>query len=124
MPSIQTITDQHLIDAIKAAKHRVVYVAPGISENVAECLSDAWHRLGAEQVSAILDIDAEVCRFGYGSIKGLQLLKQAAGSLNQAIGHEPGIRICIVIADEQTFIFSPTPRLIESSPNSSPVGSL
>ncbi len=121
MPSIQTITDQHLIDAIRAAKQRVVYVAPGIWPEVAESLSDAWHRLGAEKVNAILDIDAEVCRFGYGSIEGLQYIKDTANQLNQAIGHEPGIRICIVIADEQTFIFSPTPRLIESSPDSPPV---
>lgn len=118
MPSIQTITDQHLIDAIKAAKQRVVFVAPGIWPEVAQSLTDTWHRLGADQVSVILDIDSEVCRFGYGSIKGLQLIKQAANQLNQAVGHEPGIRICIVIADEQTFIFSPTPRLIESSPDS------
>lgn len=119
MSSIQTITDQHLIDAIKAAKQRVVFVAPGIWPEVAESLSKTWQRLGPDQVSVILDIDAEVCRFGYGSIEGLELLKQTADHLNQAIGHEPGIRICIVIADEQTFIFSPTPRLIESSPDSS-----
>jgi ribosome-associated translation inhibitor RaiA len=119
MSSIQTITDQHLIDAIKAAKHRVVFVAPGIWLEVAESLSDTWKRLGPDQVSIILDIDAEVCRFGYGSLEGLECLKATAQHLNQAIGHEPGIRICIVIADEQTFIFSPTPRLIESSPGSS-----
>ena len=113
MPSIQTITDDHLIDAIQAAKQRVVYVAPGIWPEVAQPLAKAWQRLGAEQVSVILDIDAEVCRFGYGSIDGLNILKKAADHLGQAIGHEPGIRICIVIADEQTFIFSPTPRLIE-----------
>lgn len=116
MPSIQSITEQSLVDAISAAKQRVVYVAPGIWPEVAHALSDSWHRLGAEQVSVILDIDAEICRFGYGSIKGLNILQNTAQSVNQAIGHEPGIRICIVIADEQTFIFSPTPRLIECAP--------
>jgi hypothetical protein len=64
MPSIQTITDDHLIDAIQAAEQRVVYVAPGIWPEVAQPLAKAWQRLGAEQVSVILDIDAEVCRFG------------------------------------------------------------
>jgi hypothetical protein len=121
MPSIQTITDQDLIDAIDASRQRIVFVAPGIWPEVAEALSCAWHRMGAERVSVILDIDAEVCRFGYGSIEGLQILKQTADELSQAIGHEPGIRIRIVIADDRTFIFSPTPRLIESSPGSTPV---
>jgi len=124
MSSIQTITDQHLMDAITAAKSRVVFVAPGIWPEVAASLSDAWMRLGPDQVSVILDIDAEVCRFGYGSLEGLELLKNTAQELNQAIGHEPGIRICIVIADEKTFIFSPTPRLIESSPGSPAVSGI
>lgn len=124
MSSIQTITDQHLMAAIAAAKSRVVFVAPGIWPEVARSLSDAWIRLGPDQVSVILDIDAEVCRFGYGSLEGLELLKNTAQELNQAIGHEPGIRICIVIADEKTFIFSPTPRLIESSPGSPAVSGI
>lgn len=116
MPSIQSITDQDLVQAIQGAHQRVLYVAPGIWPNVADCLVDAWIRLGAERVTVILDIDAEICRFGYGSIDGLKIVQDAAQALGQAIGHEPGIRICIVIADEQTFIFSPTPRLIESTP--------
>ena len=69
MPSIQTITDQDLIDAIEASSQRVVFVAPGIWPEVAEALSCAWHRMGAERVSVILDIDAEVCRFGYEMLK-------------------------------------------------------
>ncbi len=120
MPSIQSITEQNLADAISSAKQRVVYVAPGIWPEVAKALADAWRRLGAEQVTVILDIDPEICRFGYGSIEGLAIVAQVAQSLNQAIGQEPGIRICIVIADDQTFIFSPTPRLIECAPGTIP----
>jgi hypothetical protein len=120
MPSIQSITEQNLVDAISAAKQRVVYVAPGIWPEVAHALADAWRRLGADQVTVILDIDPEICRFGYGSIEGLAIVEQVAQSLNQAIGQEPGIRICIVIADDQTFIFSPTPRLIECAPGAIP----
>jgi hypothetical protein len=121
MPGIQSITDQTLLDAIDAATRRVVYVAPGIWPDLARSLVHAWSRLGSEGVSVILDIDAEVCRFGYGSIEGLKIIQGAAQMTGQAIGHEPGIRICIVIADEQTFIFSPTPRLIESTPGNPPV---
>lgn len=117
MPSIQSITEQDLVEAIKGAQQRVLYVAPGIWPEVAHSLANAWNQLGAEQVTVILDIDAEICRFGYGSIDGLKIVQDAALGLGQAIGHEPGIRICIIIADERTFIFSPTPRLIESTPD-------
>ena len=116
MPSIQSITDQRLIEAINSAQGRVVFVAPGIWPEVAKAIRNAWHRLGAEDVSVILDVDAEICRLGYGSIEGLKLIQEAALEFGQALGHEPGIRICIVIADDQTFIFSPTPLLIESTP--------
>ena len=117
MPSIQSITDQDLVQAIQGAHQRVLYVAPGIWPEVAHSLANAWNQLGAERVTVILDIDAEICRFGYGSIDGLKIVQDAAQALGQAIGHEPGIRICIVIADDKTFIFSPTPRLIESTPD-------
>jgi len=117
MPSIQSITEQDLLQAIQGAHQRVLYVAPGIWPEVAHSLANAWNQLGAERVTVILDIDAEICRFGYGSIDGLKIVQDAAQALGQAIGHEPGIRICIVIADDQTFIFSPTPRLIESTPD-------
>ena len=63
MPSIQSITEQDLIDAIHAARQRVVYVAPGIWPEVAHSLVNAWNQLGAERVTVILDIDAEICRF-------------------------------------------------------------
>jgi len=117
MPSIQSITEQDLVQAIQGANQRVLYVAPGIWPEVAHALASAWKQLGAERVTVILDIDAEICRFGYGSMDGLKIVQDAAQALGQAIGHEPGIRICIVIADDKTFIFSPSPRLIESSPD-------
>ncbi|MCX6875810.1 MAG: hypothetical protein NTW21_18675 [Verrucomicrobia bacterium] len=65
MPSIQSITEEHLIDAVNQAQKRIVFVAPGIWPKVALALADAWPRLGGEQVHVILDVDAEVCRFGY-----------------------------------------------------------
>lgn len=113
---LQSITDDLLIDAISKASSRIVFVAPAVWPPIAKALSKAWHRLGSERVSIILDVDAEVCRLGYGSIEGLQELQSTATGLNQAIGHESGVRICVLIADGQTFVFSPTPQLIESPP--------
>lgn len=116
MSAIQSITDERLIAAIDCARQRVVLIAPGVSLPVAKSISRAWQRLGANQVTAILDIDAEVCRFGYGTVEALEELQRAASAVGATLAEEPGVRICIVIADDDTFVFSPTPRLLEAPP--------
>lgn len=121
MPSLQTITDELLVRAIATAGQRVVLIAPGVWPPVAEAVAEAWRRLGANRVTAILDVNPEICRIGYGSLEGLNILQAAATQAGEAIGQEPGIRICVVIADQQTFIFSPTPRQLEAAPGDSTI---
>jgi len=116
MPTLQSITDEILIAAVNSAQERVVFIAPAVWPPLARAVSDAWRRLGAGGVTAILDVNAEVCRFGFGSMKGLEILQKAATSAGETLGNEPGVRICVLIADQQTFVFSPTPRLLEPSP--------
>ncbi|MCB1212436.1 MAG: hypothetical protein KDK97_24140, partial [Verrucomicrobiales bacterium] len=116
MPTLQAITDELLMSAIGPARERVVFIAPGIWPELARALAAAWQRLGVGQVTVILDVNAEACRFGYGSLEGLEILQKAASSLGESVANEPGVRICVVIADDQTFVFSPTPRLLEPSP--------
>jgi hypothetical protein len=121
MPTIQTITDAMLIDSIRHAKNRVVLIAPGVWPPLAEAIAEAWSQLGPEQVTVILDVDPEICRIGYGSLEGLQILQAAAKAAREALGEEPGVRICVIIVDDQTFVFSPTPRQLEAPPDDSPV---
>jgi hypothetical protein len=116
MSTLQAITDELLMSAISSARERAVFIAPGVWPDLAQAIADAWHRLGAGKVTVILDVNAEACRFGYGSLEGLEILQKAASSLGETVANEPGIRICVVIADDQTFVFSPTPRLLEPSP--------
>ena len=122
MPAIQPITDELLITAIRRASERVVLIAPGVWPPVAEAVAEAWVRLGSDGVTVILDVDPEICRIGYGSLEGIQVLQSAAAKLGEALGQEPGIRICVFIVDQETFVFSPTPRQLEAPPGeSSPV---
>lgn len=116
MPSIQPITDDLLIDAIQNATQRVVLIAPGVWPPVANAIAEAWQRLNPEQVTVILDVDPEVCRIGYGSLESIGILQGAATIVGEPIGQEPGVRICVLIADDQTFVFSPTPRQLEDAP--------
>ncbi len=121
MSALQTITDALLIESIDRASQRVVMIAPGVWPPLAKSIAAAWQRLGSEQVTVILDVDPEICRIGYGSLEGLRILQAAAKLAGEALGEEPGVRICVVIVDEQTFVFSPTPRQLEAPPGASPI---
>ncbi|WCJ60916.1 hypothetical protein NXS98_07290 [Fontisphaera persica] len=100
--------------AIAGARRLVVFAAPGVSNVVAEALSEAWRRLGAQGVRVILDVDAEVCRLGYGTMEGLQRLQTTAQSLGTMVCEQPGLRLGLLVVDEKVLIYSPTPLLIEA----------
>lgn len=113
-PSITNADDARIEALITGADDRVVYVAPGASDAVAAALADAWSRLGPDAVQVILDVDPEVCRLGYGSLGALKSLRQAASRVGALVCEQPGIRIGLLIADDSTLIYSPTPLLIEA----------
>ncbi|MDZ4405295.1 hypothetical protein [Prosthecobacter sp.] len=121
MSALQTITDDLLIEAINGATQRIVMIGPGVWPPLAKAIAKAWLRLGPKNVTVILDVDPEICRMGYGSLEGLEVLQKAASAAAEPLGGEPGVRICVVIADDQTFVFSPTPRQLEAPPGQSPV---
>ncbi len=116
-PSITNADESKLVELIHSAEARIVYLAPGISEKIADAVSDAWRRLGADAVSVILDVDPEVCRLGFGTIEGLQKIRQAAAQAESLVCHHPGVRIGLLICDNTTLVFSPTPLLIEAGSN-------
>jgi hypothetical protein len=114
MNSLRNITESDVVAAIDAATNRVVFLAPGLSTPLAEALARAWNRLNPDDVSVIIDTDPEVCRMGYGTIEALKIAQKTASERGQLIAHQPGIRLCVLISDQDTLIFSPTPNLIEA----------
>jgi hypothetical protein len=116
--SVTTVDDDYLIMAFGTACRRIVFMTPGISKKVAEGLANAWERLGGNAVSVILDVDPEVYRLGYGDDKGLTRLQEVATKLGQTLCNEPGTRIGLLIVDDRTVVYSPTPLLIEAQPDS------
>lgn len=112
--SITNVDDGRLVAFIGAATRRVLYLAPGASDEVAKALCEAWGRLGPTAVHVILDVDPEVCRLGYGTLEGLKALREAAAQARTLVCHQPGVRIGLLIADDTTLIYSPTPLLIEA----------
>lgn len=112
-----TSVDDHVLqEVIAQARHRLVFIAPGIRPPVAEGLARAMTTVPKDAIHLVLDVDAEVCRLGYGDkdFKGLELLQSAAARHGLTVNHHPGVRIGLLIADETTLIYSPTPLLIEA----------
>jgi DNA-binding protein YbaB len=113
-PTITNANPERLIHLINKAQARITYISPGIDLDVARALSRKWQELGRERVTVILDVDPEVCRLGYGTLEGLKSIKETAHEVCGVLCHQPGIRIGILIADDTTLIYSPTPLLIEA----------
>jgi hypothetical protein len=113
-PHVTNVDDRKLTEWIWSSQRRIVFLAPGLSLEVASTLADAWTRLGRDAVNVILDVDAEVCRLGYGTLEGVNIINATAERLGGAVCHQPGVRIGVLIADDRTLIYSPTPLLIEA----------
>jgi hypothetical protein len=107
------IDDNALVERITQATQRVVFVAPGLRPKVAEALGEALIRL-PDRVTVILDVDAEVCRLGYGDEKGLEAIQRATEGAGTCVFHQPGVRIGLLIVDNDTIVYSPVPLLIEA----------
>jgi hypothetical protein len=108
------VNDDVLIRWIGAATRRITFVAPGVSEAVAKALVAQLELIPPANVNIVLDVDPEICRLGYGQIQGLEQIKAAAEKKGMLLLHQPGIRLGLLIADDSSLIYSPTPLLIEA----------
>lgn len=108
------VNDTVLVESIRAAQHKIVHVAPGISKSVAEALGERFKELGPLSITLIIDVDPEVYRMGYGDPEGLEMIKKFADNHLLELRQQPGLRIGLLISDEKTLIYAPTPHLIEA----------
>lgn len=108
------VNDHALCAAIAASQRRLVYIAPGISGPVAEAIDDLLARADAPAVTVIIDTNPEVCRLGYGTVEGLKHLQRLAEEKCLPIRYQPGVRIGVLMCDEQMWVYTPTPLLIEA----------
>ncbi|MBE7497136.1 MAG: hypothetical protein HS117_19515 [Verrucomicrobiaceae bacterium] len=114
-PSITNADEAKIVAMLGSASRRWLYMAPGVSLPLAQAMESLWERLGGASGSVILDVDPEVYRLGYGTVEGLQRLQEAAARHGTLIcRHQEGVRIGLVISDDHTLIFTPTPLLIEA----------
>jgi hypothetical protein len=112
--AVVSLPDIELVGQVSCAKKRLIVIAPGLSESVAKAIVQKWQELGPDAVQVVLDPDPEVCRLGLGELAALAILHEAAGHLGRQIHQQQGLRVGVVITDETTTVYSPTPQLIEA----------
>jgi len=79
-----------------------------------EAIIETWKEIGPGRVQIVLDVDPEVCRMGYGEFSALQMLFEAARKMGASVHQQAGLRIGVVVTDESTVVYSPTPLLVEA----------
>lgn len=119
MSTFQEVNDASLIHFISKARQRIVFVAPGVHQPVAEALGKRLCEIDHLQVTVVIDPDEDVCRIGYGDAKGLELLSGYAERQGFALMAQPGLRVGVLLVDGITLVWSPTPRSVESAPSAS-----
>jgi len=116
MTTFVAVNDKILVQKIQAAKKRVVYVAPGISTLVAEIICQRITDADTVDITVVLDPDDDVYRIGYGDGSGLKLLHDLV-SKHLFLRSQSGIRIGVLLVDDDVLIWSPTPQSIEAAPD-------
>ncbi|WP_028453819.1 hypothetical protein [Chitinilyticum aquatile] len=106
--------DASLGAAIRSCQNRLVYIAPGITATLAAAIDELLQRAEPPAITVIIDTDPEVCRLGYGTEKGLKLLHRAVKERHMVLRTQPGIRLGVLMSDEQCWVYTPTPLLIEA----------
>lgn len=116
MSTFREVNDDSLIKLIDQARQRIVFVAPGIHQPVAEALGKRLADIDQLSVTVVIDPDEDVCRIGYGDVNGLKLLTSCADRNSFNLMAQPGLRVGVLLADDVTLVWSPTPRSVESTP--------
>ena len=83
--SILNTDEAQLTSLVETAEEWLVFIAPGLSAELAKTISERWETLGRERVKVILDVDPEVFRLGYGEIEALKTLRETAAKLGTVI---------------------------------------
>ncbi len=106
------INNEKLCEIIKSARNHIIYAAPSISEAVAHSLCKFKENNQDASLRVIIDANAEVFRLGFGEQAGLIHLNEKQIDIRRA----SGLRIAVLAADENAWVYSPTPEIIFEQP--------
>lgn len=114
MQVFRSIDGGNVAHSIYRAKKRVVYAAPGVSREVTDALIACIEGGEVGQLIIVLDADEECCRLGYCDAQSVEKLVSLAARKNVCVQRQPGLRLGVLVADEEVLIWSPTPLMFEA----------
>jgi hypothetical protein len=107
-------TDAEVVALVEAARRRLIVIAPALSLQVARALARRFDDLDRLDIRVIVDADPEVYRLGFGESEALEEIRKAASQNLLDLREQSGVRIGVVISDEDTMIFAPVSKNIEA----------
>ena len=108
MTIFSTLTNNGIVGRILGAKERVVYSAPGLTQEIAASLVTAARRLPG-RVVVVVDVSGRCARLGYGEFDGVTLLHESGVVVRQ----QDGLRIGFLAVDAAGYAFNLPPLLVE-----------
>lgn len=114
MPVFQSVQDEDLIRGVQSATTRVVFFAPGVSEVVSKALIACMQAGRVKQIMMVLDGDEEACRLGYCDAPSLEKLFAVAQQFSVPLKRQPGLRIGLLMTDDNVLVWTPTPLMFEA----------
>jgi len=114
MSVFTSIQDDDLVRSIDKASRRLVYMAPGVSKAIADAIKAQLQGQRLKQIAIIVDGDEECCRLGYCDAGALDGLNTAAQLYNIALRRHAGLRLGLLMADDEVLIWTPTPLMFEA----------
>jgi hypothetical protein len=98
MSAITVADDRALVTFILKAECRLLFLAPAVSQPVAEALVNRLEFLGGNAVTITLDVDAETYRLGYGDPGTLDRLYEVTRRHDTPLRRQAGLRIGLGLA--------------------------
>ncbi|MBW0159490.1 hypothetical protein [Sedimentimonas flavescens] len=111
-------SDEMIASLVHSARRNLVVAAPALDDAVVDALISRLPDRPQLSISIIIDSDPEVYRLGYGSDKALKRLHEVCLANDLALRKQPGLRVGVIVADDDCMIFAPTPLLIEAGSHS------
>ena len=107
------VTDDVLSQRLKAATQRVVFIAPAVSESVVAAIGSCLKIPEKVSVTVVVDPNEDAYRIGYGDLGGLLGLKTLKENNNLVLRSQSGLRIGLLLVDDDILVWSPTPQAVE-----------
>lgn len=107
-----SLNEESIAEKINNAKEKIFYAAPGILEKIAVALINKQKEENVS-IDIVIDPNPDICRLGYGDAKVIDMLMDSGISLRKT----EGIRICLLIIDDEGWFFNLPPLCVEEPPN-------